>query len=116
MDFSISTLMMVFFIISLVVSMWKVYAFLPNKELADDDTTKESQDELINIMLDSIKKSENSLTISELFKTMKEDENFDEKHYWRFNENKLKQLLQHYYILHKEKKLNTIDDIKATLV
>jgi hypothetical protein len=34
MNLSISNLMIIFFIISLVVSIWKIYAFLPNKELA----------------------------------------------------------------------------------
>ena len=108
-EISISTLMMVFFIILLIISMWKIYAFLPNKQLADDDTTKESQEELIKIMLESIKNSKESPTISELFKAMKNDENFDEKHYWRFNENKLKQLLHHYFMINGN--LKSIDDI-----
>jgi len=109
MELSTSTLMMIFFVISLAVSIWKIYAFLPNKELADDDTTEASQQELETIMVATIKKNGAELTTKELFEKMKENENFDEKHFWRFNENKLKQLLSHYYISHEG--INSIQDI-----
>ncbi len=89
MELDTSTWMMIFFLLSFSISMWKVYAFLPNKALADDDTTKESQEELIAIVKKHIKKDIHS---KELLALVKNDEDFDKKHFWRFNENKLNQL------------------------
>ncbi|MCF6340724.1 MAG: hypothetical protein L3J10_08265 [Sulfurimonas sp.] len=109
MEFETSTLMMIFFIIILVVSLWKIYAFLPNKQLADDDKTKESQEELTNLILLVIKNNNGNLTINELFQQIKCSEIFDEKHYWRFNQNRLNQLLNSYYLKHPH--VETIKDI-----
>jgi len=78
--------------------MWKVYAFLPNKELADDDTTKESQEELLNIMLKIIQDSSGNINEDELFVKMESSEYFDNERYWRFNLNRLRQLLNYYYL------------------
>lgn len=89
---------MIFFIIFLVISIWKIYAFLPNKQLADDDTTEDSKEELIKLILNVIKKSDGNLTVNELFEKVTDDENFDAKHYWRFNHNRLNQLLNKYYL------------------
>lgn len=90
MELETSTWMLIFFLLSFTISMWKVYAFLPNKALADDDTTKEAQEELIKI----VKKHMNTnISSKELLELIKNDEGFDEKHFWRFNENKLNQLL-----------------------
>ncbi|MEA3330997.1 MAG: hypothetical protein U9Q29_04805 [Campylobacterota bacterium] len=113
MNFDISTLMMIFFILALVVSIWKVYAFLPTKQLADDDTTQESQDELIRITLKVIKSSDGTLSIDELFVKIEEDEDFDNERYWRFNKNRLNQLLTSYYI--KNQNTNSIEDIYNSL-
>ena len=109
MEFETSTLMMIFFIIILVVSLWKIYAFLPNEQLADDDKTKESQEELTNLVLQVIKNTNADISLSELFQKVKSDESFDEKHYWRFNQNRLNQLLNNYYIKHPH--INNIADI-----
>ncbi len=109
MEFETSTLMMIFFIIILTVSLWKIYAFLPNEQLADDDKTKESQEELTNLVLNVIKNSSGKLSLNELFQKIKSDEKFDEKHYWRFNPNRLNQLLNNYYIKHPH--INNIADI-----
>ncbi|MEA2091506.1 MAG: hypothetical protein U9O83_03960 [Campylobacterota bacterium] len=98
MEISTSTWMMIFFIIALVVSIWKIYAFLPNKELADDDTTKESQEELLKIILKVIKSSDGSLSQTQLFEKVKNDDSFDEKRFWRFNQNRLNQLLNYYHL------------------
>jgi len=106
MEIETSTLMMIFFIILLIVSIWKIYAFLPNKALADDDTTKESQDELMKLILDVIKHSNGNLNLNELFNEVTNSSNFDEKHYWRFNHNKLKQLLNQYYLNHYQKSIS----------
>ena len=90
--------MMIFFIIALVVSIWKIYAFLPNKQLEDDDSTDAVQDELLRLMLKVIKENKGELNNEELFFKMQEDEEFDNKAFWRFNHNKLNQLLNKYYI------------------
>jgi len=109
MQVDTSTLMMIFFIISL----WKVYVFLPNKQLHDDDRTKESKDELISIVLNIIKKDGKDLSLNDLFQKIKEDKNFDDKHYWRFNLNRLNQLLNSYYVNNPQTK--SIADIHKNL-
>ena len=109
MNFDISTLMMIFFILLLIISIWKVYAFLPTKQLADDDTTKESQDELISLVLKTIKKNSGNLNLDELLVKLEEDEDFDNERYWRFNKNRLNQILASYYI--KNPHAKSIEDI-----
>lgn len=81
---------------------------MPNKQLEDDDNTKESIDQLTFIMIDTIKASSTPPTHKELFVLMKSHTNFDEKHFWRFNENRLHQLLQRYYTIHN---LSSIEEI-----
>ena len=114
MELDIQTIMMVFFILFLAMSIWKIYAFLPNEELADDDTTEASQEELTMLMLSAIKQSDGKLSSLELFKKMKDDSNFDTKHFWRFNQNRLNQLLTHYY--NQNSQLTSIEDIKKSLL
>lgn len=109
MEFDISSLMLIFFIILLAISIWKIYAFLPNKELADDDTTEESKQDLTKIMLNTIKNSDGTLSVDELFVKIEESEDFDSQRYWRFNKNRLNQLLNAYYTENPGKK--TIEDI-----
>lgn len=113
MELDISTIMMTFFLIALIVSMWKIYAFLPNKQLADDDTTQESQDELINLMLRVIKENNGNIDVNELLVKMETNEDFDNERYWRFNLNKLNQLLNSYYI--KNPNAKSITDIYKDL-
>jgi len=109
MELDTSTIMMILFIILLVTSIWKIYAFLPNKELADDDTTEASQEELTNLILSVIKKSDGNLTNAELFQRVIDDSSFNKKHYWRFNQNRLNQLLTHFYLEHTD--TSSIKDI-----
>lgn len=90
MDFDTSTIMMIVFIFAFIISIWKIYAFLPNKELADDDTTKESQEELMHILKKHLKKD---ISTKELLELIQNDKDFDKEHFWRFNENKLRQML-----------------------
>ncbi|MEA2072843.1 MAG: hypothetical protein U9O86_04600 [Campylobacterota bacterium] len=113
MEIDTSTWMMIFFIIFLVISIWKIWAFLPNKELKDDDTTEASQKELLNMILSTIKKSTPDITTSELLKLIKEDEGFDKKHFWRFNENRLIQLLRAYYTQYPD--TSSLSDIHKKL-
>lgn len=89
--------------------MWKISAFLPNKELPDDDTTEEAKKELINIVLKIIKNSDGKLSIDELLVKIEESDAFDSVKYWRFNKNRLNQLLNVYYLEHPHTK--SIEDI-----
>lgn len=109
MELDTSTWMMLFFVFFLVLSIWKIYAFLPNKQLVDDDTTKSSQEELLKIILKVIKENEGELNSTQLFEKIKDDENFDKKHFWRFNQNRLNQLLNYYHL--ENTKTKTIKDI-----
>jgi len=97
MGLDLSSWMLIAFIIFLVLSIWKIYAFLPNKQLQDDDTTKESQNELIKLMLKVIKQNGGDIDAKNLYIKMTEDEDFDSEHFWRFNHNRLNQLLNIYY-------------------
>lgn len=99
MDISLSTWMMIAFIVFTILGMWKIYAFLPNKQLADDDTTYDSYLELEEIMLDVLKLCKEAPDLLTLHKMMCAHEQFDQEHFWRFNPNKLNQLLNKYFIL-----------------
>jgi len=93
MNFDTSTLMMLFFILFLVISIWKIYAFLPNKQLVDDDRTEASEQELLKIISTVINNNEEDISNKELFDKILDDEEFDKERYWRFNQNRLNQLL-----------------------
>jgi hypothetical protein len=90
--------MLIFFVLFLILSIWKIYAFLPNKQLEDDDRTKEAHEELKSLMFKVIKDNKGNLNNKELFLAMLEDENFDSQLFWRFNHNRLNQLINQYYI------------------
>jgi len=47
-----------FFILFLTLSIWKTWAFLPNKQLKDDDKMKGSEDKLIVLILKIIKEED----------------------------------------------------------
>ena len=113
MELDTSTWMMFFFIISLVLSIWKIWDFLPNKQLEDDDTTEASQEELIKVMLKVIQEKGKDLKSEELFLLMQKDESFDSKLFWRFNLNKLNHLLSSYYLQHPQ--MSSIEDIYKEL-
>ena len=109
MELQTSTLMLVFFMILLIVSIWKIYAFLPNQPLEDDDTTDNSKNELISIMLKTIKNSNEDISVDELYIYMLENEDFNEEKFWRFNKNRLNKLLELYYIQNPH--IHSIKDI-----
>lgn len=100
--------MMAAFILFLGLSLWKVYKFLPNKQLEDDDNTEESIEQLTSIMLDVLKNFDNVPTHNELFSAMINHNDFDKDHFWRFNQNKLHNLLLKYYA---KNDLTSIDEI-----
>ncbi len=93
MKLDIQTLMMLFFILFLVLSIWKIWAFLPNEQLKDDDRTEEAEEKLKKILNDVISESKEDLSEKEIFQRMKMHKEFDKKLFWRFNLNRLKHLL-----------------------
>jgi len=100
--FSPSTWMVLFFTLFLIASIWKIWVFLPEKQLADDDTTEEATQRLEALMLKIIMKTEGEIDEKNLFLQMKQDEDFNSKLFWRFNLNRLKHLLRNYSIKHPD--------------
>lgn len=81
------------FVAGLGLSVWKLYYFFPTKRLADDDTTPESVELLERIMIESYSEG---ISHTELYEAMQAHRDFDPKHFWRFNENRLRHLIEHY--------------------
>ena len=109
MQLNTSTLMLGSFVIMLVVSVWKLWAFMPTKQLVDDDTTSEAQEKLEAVMLKVIDETEGKLNEKELFEAMQIHEEFDKELFWRFNLNKYFNLLNAYYI--KTEDIESIEGI-----
>ena len=89
----IEWIMMGAFIAGLGLSVWKLYYFFPTKRLDDDDTTPESIELLERIMVESDVPGQDH---GALYKAMLSHPEFDPEHFWRFNENRLYHLIEHY--------------------
>jgi len=109
MELDTSTWMMIAFVAGMILSIWKMYPFLVNRTLEDDDRGEDTHNLLVHIMYDVLKDFKETPTLNKLYDAMKEHEDFDEKKLWRFNPNKLQQLLNRHYI--EKKHLNSIEDI-----
>jgi len=81
------------FLAGLGLSAWKVYVFLPTKPLHDDDTTVRSVKTLEKIMIDC---NSDGSTEEELFEKILIHPEFDSQHFWRFNPNRLRHLIDNY--------------------
>lgn len=92
--------MMAAFLFALGLSGWKLYRFIPGKQLEDDDTTPASTEELRAIMYDVI--GEGELEEKTIFAKMQKHPRFDRGHYWRFNQNRLRKLLESHYLRYPE--------------
>lgn len=92
---TVEWIMMGAFIGGLAISLYKVYLFLPQKPLADDDTTPASIALLEQIMVES---NQEGISEERLYELMLNHPKFDPKHFWRFNENRLRHLIEHYRI------------------
>jgi len=90
---TVELIMMIAFVGGLAISLYKIYLFLPQKPLADDDTTPESVTQLEKIMVES---NTPEITEEELFEKMRNHPEFDTKHFWRFNPNRLRHLIDNY--------------------
>ncbi len=89
----IEWIMMGSFVGGMGLAGWKLYAFFPSKRLADDDTTPESVELLERIMIESHSPKQSH---TELYEAMRDHPEFDPRHFWRFNENRLRHLIEHY--------------------
>ena len=98
MEIQTSNLMLIFFILFFAVSFWKIYAFLPNRQLEDDDTTEEAQKQLQSLMIKVIKNNNADMDSKKLLNLMIADEDFNKERFWRFNENRLNRLLSSYFL------------------
>ncbi len=114
MQLETSTWMMIAFIIVLILNIWKIYSMVPNKVLADDDTTDKAQEELLSIVLKTIKvHNGNITTVDELYTKILINEDFNKEKFWRFNTNKLKKILDLFYI--NNQNINNLDEIYNSL-
>ena len=86
---------MIVFIFAFIISMWKISPFLQTRTLVDDDTTPEAQAELLKLVLKHLgNEDKKTVNTKELLERIKNDEGFNKEHFWRFNQNKLNQLLK----------------------
>lgn len=85
--------MMGAFITGLGLSAWKLYPFLPSQPLEDDDTTAQSTLTLEKIMVEC---NHDGMNEEELYEKMRQHPEFDPNHFWRFNPNRLRHLIQDY--------------------
>jgi len=101
--------MMIAFVVGMVLSIWKMYPFLVNRTLEDDDTGEDAHEYLLNIMHKVLQDEEQTPTAKELHEKMINHKDFDKEKFWRFNLNKLNQLLNRHYAEHPH--LESIEDI-----
>jgi len=99
--------MMAAFVAAMGVSFWKLKQFMPTERLKDDDTTKEAKEELMVILYDVV--SDGVVEEELLYLRMKEHPLFDSEHFWRFNQNRLRQLLNMHYLVYPQHR--SIEDI-----
>ena len=103
--------MMVAFVLALGFSGAKLYAFMPKKPLKDDDTNPQATQELMNLMYCVI--ATEVTTEEALLQAMKIHPDFDTEHFWRFNHNRLKKLIEKHYLTHPEHR--SLQDIATSL-
>ena len=113
MQISTSTWMMVAFVVGTALSIWKMYPFLVNKTLEDDDTGEDAHANLVAIMHKVLQNEEQTPTEKELYEKMSNHKEFDKEKFWRFNLNKLNQLLNRYYA--ENPNIESIKDIHQKL-
>jgi len=91
----IEWIMMAAFIGGMGLGVWKLYLFFPKTRLADDDTTPESVEILERILIET-NFTHPGLNEEALYQKMTEHSEFDPNHFWRFNPNRLRHLIEHY--------------------
>lgn len=100
--------MMLAFSIALGLTFWKLYAFIPTKPLEDDDRTEEAVATLTALMeccIIELFEQGDDLNERNLYEQMRNHDGFDRERFWRFNQNRLNQLL---YACYAEKKTRSL--------
>jgi hypothetical protein len=92
---TIQWLMMGAFIVALALSVWKIYLFLPNKPLPNDERDPASVEKLQRIMVEC-NEINPKMDEATLFQKMIQHKDFDSKYYWRFNLNRLRHIIDDY--------------------
>jgi hypothetical protein len=108
-EISTSTWMMIAFVAGTALSIWKMYPFLVNRTLEDDDTGEDAHNYLVAHMYKVLIECEEVPTNVELHKKMVDHCEFDKERFWRFNLNKLNQLLNIHFAKHPH--LSSIEDL-----
>jgi len=109
LELETSTWMMIAFTAGLVLSIWKMYPFLVNRTLEDDDTGEDAHNYLVSHMYKVLQSCEKTPDTKELHEMMVSHEAFDKERFWRFNLNKLNQLLNIHFA--KNPHLNSLEDL-----
>lgn len=91
----IQWLMMSAFAGALGLSIWKIYLFLPNKPLPNDERDPQSVQKLQQIMVEC-NRINPEMDEETLFQKMSQHNDFDSKYFWRFNLNRLRHLIADY--------------------
>jgi len=113
MEISNETWMMIAFVAGTALSIWKMYPFLVNRTLEDDDTGEDAHEHLVSVLHKVLKESDEIPSAKTLHEKIVEHSDFDKERHWRFNLNKLHQLLYKLYAQHPH--LNSIDDLHKEL-
>lgn len=92
---TIQWVMMSAFIGALVISIGKIYVFLPNKPLPNDERDPQSVEKLQRIMVEC-NRIDPTVDEETLFQRMLQHKDFDPKYFWRFNLNRLLHLIVDY--------------------
>ncbi len=109
MELTTSTWMMIAFVIGMVLSIWKIYPFLVNRTLEDDDRGEDAHNTLVALMHTVLKELDETPDVKTLYEKMTQHKEFNAEKFWRFNLNKFNQLLNIHYA--RNPHLNSIEDI-----
>ena len=102
---TIEIIMLITFLFLFVLSIWKLKPFLSTRELKDDDRTPHSIELLYGYIfevLESVLVNKEDVTIEELFEMIISLENFDKEHFWRLNPNRIRLLVNEFYLKNPE--------------
>ena len=98
---TVEIIMLITFSLLFILSMLKLKPFFSTKELKDDDRTPHSVELLYGYIfevLESVLTDEKDITIEELFEMIITLESFDKEHFWRLNPNRIRLLINEFYI------------------
>lgn len=105
------------FVLLFSVSMWKFKAFFSTQILEDDDRTAEAEAKLSELVqsgfITAYQQKGEGLTLSQLFDIVTHQSRFDTTHFWRFNHNRLRKMVQ---LLHEKHQTTSDKALYESLV